>query len=120
MIDDPWFPQLAKFLLPLKNVPPPLIADIVPASIALGKFPYATGELRALPFVGNTQLLFYRPDRLREAGFTTPPDTWDEVLRYAASLTQPDKAKFGYAIRGRTGAPIVTDFLPIYWSSAAS
>ena len=116
MIDDPWFPQLADYIAPLEPVPATLIDDIIPASLNLCKNPYGTGELKALPFVGNTQLLFSRSDRLREAGLNTPPQTWSELIRFASKLTTPENGKFGYAIRGRSGAPIVTDFLPIYWS----
>jgi len=113
MIDDPWFPQLASDLRTLKNVPPALLDDIVDKSLALGKEPYGTGQLKALPYVGNTQLLFLRADIL---GARKVPETWDEVVALATQLTSPADDRYGYAIRGRAGAPVVTDFLPIYWS----
>jgi multiple sugar transport system substrate-binding protein len=78
----------------------------------LGCYPYKTGELRALPFVGNTQLLFIRRDMLPAS--TGLPKTWDEVVTLASEIT--GHGRYGYAIRGRAGAPIVTDFLPVYWS----
>src|SRR5215210_6983441 len=73
MLDDPWFPKFSTqgFLTDLK----PLYEkrggraagagpdeDFVPASIALCRHPYQTGTLYALPFVGNSQLFFYRKD----------------------------------------------------------
>ncbi|MEJ2321507.1 MAG: ABC transporter substrate-binding protein [Gammaproteobacteria bacterium] len=38
-------------------------------------------RLWALPYTTNTQLLWYRSDRV-----TAPPETWDEVFRLAAEL----------------------------------
>ena len=39
------------------------------------------GKLWAVPFTSNTQLLWYRTDRVTEA-----PDTWDEMIRLAQAL----------------------------------
>src|SRR6185503_221890 len=69
MLDDPWFPKFAskEFLTDLG----PLLqgkgvsgadADFVRTSLALCKHPYETGALYALPYVGNSQLFFYRKD----------------------------------------------------------
>jgi multiple sugar transport system substrate-binding protein len=121
MIDDPWFPQLAANLKVLVDVPKPLLDDIVPSSLALGRQPYGTGELRALPFVGNTQVLFYRRDLLEKFGTQPVPQTWKDLAARAEQVTASSQKQlghkaYGYAIRGRSGAPIVTDFLPIYWS----
>ncbi|SEO15176.1 multiple sugar transport system substrate-binding protein [Rhodospirillales bacterium URHD0017] len=113
MIDDPWFPQLAPDLAPLRGVSQSLLEDIVPASLALGKDPYKTGVLKALPFVGNTQLLFIRTDLMKG----NAPKTWDELIDMARQERAPQLNRYGYAIRGRAGAPVVSDFLPIYWSS---
>jgi multiple sugar transport system substrate-binding protein len=116
MIDDPWFPQLSPQLQVLKNVPPSLLDDIVDKSLALGKEPYSTGQLKALPYVGNTQLLFIRSDILSSLNIKDKPETWDAVAALAGQLVSPPANRYGYAIRGRAGAPVVTDFLPIYWS----
>lgn len=116
MIDDPWFPQLASKLRTLDNAPRSLLDDIVDKSLALGKEPYGTGALKALPYVGNTQLLFLRSDILTAQNIGKPPETWQEIVALAGRLKSPPDNRYGYAIRGRAGAPVVTDFLPIYWS----
>ena len=69
MLDDPWFPRFAskQFLTELtpllqkrgQNGPD---SDFVETSIALCRHPYQTGSLYALPYVGNSQLFFYRKD----------------------------------------------------------
>ena len=125
MLDDPWFPELAPHLRTLEDIPESLIADLVPSGYWLSRFPYKTGELRALPFVGNTQLLFYRRDLLSSlGGRAAPPASWPEVASLAGEIASAEgpsaESVYGYAIRGRAGAPLVTDFLPIYWSLGGS
>src|SRR4029453_11467453 len=69
MLDDPWFPKFSERnvltdLMPLmqkRGLSGP-DADFVPASLALCRNPYETGTLYALPYVGNSQLFFYRKD----------------------------------------------------------
>jgi len=121
MIDDPWFPQLAPQLTTLVNIPDSLINDLVPATVRLCRIPYGNGDLRALPLVGNTQLLFYRNDILLKYGVKNVPTDWSGVAKIAKDVSARRVSTagprvYGYAIRGRAGAPIVTDFLPIYWS----
>ena len=69
MLDDPWFPRFATErvltdLTPLfqKRGAAGPDGDFVPSSIALCKHPYESGDLYALPYVGNSQLFFYRKD----------------------------------------------------------
>src|SRR3954469_23476896 len=45
------------------------------------------GKLYAAPFTSNTQILFYRKDRVQ-----TPPKTWDELIQQAGKIG-PDKGK---------------------------
>ncbi|HEY7544467.1 MAG TPA: extracellular solute-binding protein, partial [Blastocatellia bacterium] len=100
MMDDPWFPRFAKgnYLSDLapfyqkRNLT--VDDDFVPASIALGRHPYETGALYALPYVGNSQLFFYRKD-LFEKHSLREPATWDEVLAAAKIISE----------REQTGAP---------------
>src|ERR1041385_5113883 len=69
MLDDPWFPKFASLNV-LSDFGPLLQKrgkdkpddDFVASSIALCRHPYQTGALYALPYVGNSQLFFYRQD----------------------------------------------------------
>jgi multiple sugar transport system substrate-binding protein len=49
------------------------------------------GVLYGVPWYVDTRLLFYRRDVLAEAGFATPPSTWDEWTRMLAAI----KARVG-------------------------
>ena len=98
MLDDPWFPRFAheKVLTELT----PLLqkrgksgpdSDFVATSLALCREPYQTGALYALPYVGNSQLFFYRKD-LFEKYLINPPATWDEVLAAAKTIQEKESA----------------------------
>ena len=53
------------------------------------------GKLYALPFRSETYALFYNVDLLEAAGYTEPPQTWDEVLEIAEACTSGDVAGYG-------------------------
>jgi multiple sugar transport system substrate-binding protein len=132
MLDDPWFPRFAARelltdLSPLfekrgQPVPDP---DFVESSIALCRHPYETGELYALPYVGNSQLFFYRKD-LFEKHRLKAPEYWGDVLNAATVIgererdTAPGGGRvYGYVMRAAQGNAVVADFLPIFWAYGA-
>ena len=129
MLDDPWFPRFGGQHL-LTDLTPLLEKrgmkgpdeDFVPASIALGREPYQTGTLYALPYVGNSQLLFYRKDLLAKHNLKEPA-TWDEVLTAVKTIHDqeangaPGGGKiYGYVMRAAQGNAAVADFMPIFWA----
>lgn len=129
MLDDPWFPKFASQQL-LAELSPLLQnrglqgpdEDFVANSIALGREPYQTGALYALPYVGNSQLLFYRKD-IFEKLHLKEPATWDEALAAAKTISEhettgsPDGGKvYGYVMRAAQGNAAVADFMPIFWA----
>ncbi len=132
MLDDPWFPKFAAQnsltdLGPLyerRGLKGP-DEDFVPASIALGREPYETGALYALPYVGNSQLFFYRKDVFEKHGLKEPA-TWDEVLAAARTISERETAgapgggrMHGYVMRAAQGNAVVADFMPIFWAFGA-
>ena len=129
MLDDPWFPKFSERnvltdLAPLMQKrglsgPDP---DFVPASLALCRNPYETGTLYALPYVGNSQLFFYRKDIFAKHDLKEPA-TWPDVLSAAKTIqssessTAPGGAKiYGYVMRAAQGNAAVADFMPIFWA----
>ena len=130
MLDDPWFPRFAgsQFLTDLT----PLLqkrgqagpdADFVESSVAVCRHPYQTGTLFALPYVGNSQLFFYRKDLFAKHGLKEP-STWDDVLAAAKTIqekeTSADGGKmYGYVMRAAQGNAAVADFMPIFWAFGA-
>lgn len=119
MADDPWMPELAqaKVFANLSELDVKTDDDFVSASLDLGKYPYKTGELYALPFAGNVQLFFYNKS-IFESGKFDEPKSWEEVMEIASKVNGKNE-KLGYVIRGQQGNPIVSDFLPVFWAYGA-
>jgi multiple sugar transport system substrate-binding protein len=73
--------------------------DYYPATLQANRF---DGELYGLPIQPHTELLWYRRDLLKEAGFE-PPTTFSELLRQAAFFHKPEEGFYGIcwnALRG--------------------
>ena len=132
MLDDPWFPKFAARdsltdLAPLytrRNLKGP-DEDFVPASIALCRHPYQSGALYALPYVGNSQLFFYRKDIFEKHNLKEPA-TWDDVLAAARTISERETTgapgggrMHGYVMRAAQGNAAVADFMPIFWAYGA-
>lgn len=129
MLDDPWFPKFASLNV-LTELTPLLYKrgkdrpddDFVATSILLCRHPYETGALYALPYVGNSQLFFYRKDLFKKHNLKEPA-TWDEVLTAAKTISEgeisgaPGGGKvYGYVMRAAQGNAAVADFMPIFWA----
>jgi sorbitol/mannitol transport system substrate-binding protein len=75
-------------------------SDLLPA---VAKSLSYNGDLYAVPFYGESSMLYYRKDLLKAAGITMPlHPTWTQVASYAAKLNQPGKVA-GICLRGLAG-----------------
>jgi len=128
MLDDPWFPrfaseQLLTELTPLikRRWPTGPDDDFLDYPMALCRHPYQTGALYALPYVGNSQLFFYRKD-LFEKYSLKAPKTWNDVLAAAKTIYEKESTGasgariYGYVMRAQQGNAAVADFMPIFWA----
>jgi multiple sugar transport system substrate-binding protein len=128
MLDDPWFPRFANEnvlaeLTPLlqKRGQSGPDSDFVEASLAVCRHPFQTGALYALPYVGNSQLFFYRKD-LFEKHSLKAPATWNDALAAAKTIHEKETAGangakvYGYVMRAAQGNAAVADFMPIFWA----
>jgi multiple sugar transport system substrate-binding protein len=77
--------------------------------MALCRHPYQSGALLALPYVGNSQLFFYRKDLFRKANLKAPA-SWEEVLNAAKLISEQETAGapgggrvYGYVMRAAQG-----------------
>lgn len=116
MADDPWMPEFgeAGIYANLSELGVEADTDFAESALALGRHPYATGDLIALPFAGNVQMFFYNEQLLDNHGYDVP-GSWEEVLDMAKAIQAADGVP-GYVIRGQQGNPIVSDYLPIFWA----
>jgi sorbitol/mannitol transport system substrate-binding protein len=61
------------------------------------------GDLYAVPFYGESSMVYYRKDLFAKAGITMPQHpTWAQVQTFAAKLNQPGKVA-GICLRGLAG-----------------
>jgi sorbitol/mannitol transport system substrate-binding protein len=85
--------------------------DILPG-VALGLS--FEDELYALPFYGESSMLYYNTAMFAEAGLEMPEQpTWEQVREFACALHDPDNGRYGIALRGLPGwgevmAPLTT------------
>jgi multiple sugar transport system substrate-binding protein len=113
MLDDPWFPKLVADG-GLASLPREPDADFMASCLAVCRHPFGSQHFYALPYVGNSQLFFYRKD-LFEKYKLGSPDRWDEVLRGAKTIGAGEKI-YGYVMRAAPGNPAVADFMPLLWA----
>ncbi|MER6012545.1 ABC transporter substrate-binding protein [Streptomyces bluensis] len=64
----------------------------------------AKGRTYFVPYGFYGLSLFYRTDLTKDAGFSKPPATWDELLEQATAIHDPAKRRYGYAFRGGANA----------------
>jgi len=61
------------------------------------------GDLYAVPFYGESSMMFYNKTLFQQAGLTMPANpTWDQIQGFAAKLNQPGKVS-GICLRGLAG-----------------
>jgi sorbitol/mannitol transport system substrate-binding protein len=75
-------------------------SDILPS---ISKALSYKNDLYAVPFYGESSMLYYRTDLFKAAGLTMPAHpTWAQVASFAAKLNQPGKQS-GICLRGLAG-----------------
>lgn len=124
LIDDPFLTQLqeAGWLTDLdalyKKKGISIDPDLVPNMVDIGRYPYPSGPLYALPHVGNVALFAYREDVSKKYG-VDKFESWDQVLEVAKKIKANEPTMTPVLFRGVQGNPIVTGFLPIFWAFGA-
>ena len=75
-------------------------ADLLPP---IAKALSYKGDLYAVPFYGESSMMFYNKTLFQQAGLTMPANpTWDQIQGFAAKLNQPGKVS-GICLRGLAG-----------------
>jgi multiple sugar transport system substrate-binding protein len=110
MLDDPWFPKLVADG-GLSSLPRKPDADFLASCLAVCR---RSENFYALPYVGNSQLFFYRKDLFEKYKLGTP-NRWEQV-RDAAKVIGAGEKMYGYVMRAAPGNSAVTDFMPLMWA----
>ena len=117
LMDDTWAPEFManRWLAPLSEAV--LDNDFVKAPFDIGRYPDASGELYAMPMVGNVAMFAWNRATF-ESHDLAEPNSWSDVLQAAAKIDAASETS-GVVFRGVKGNPIVTGFLPILWGYGA-
>jgi ABC-type glycerol-3-phosphate transport system substrate-binding protein len=66
------------------------LKDIFPAFI--DRYPQFGHRVYSLAFMRNMQAMYYNADLLKAAGFSKPPETWDDFMKACAAVSKPPDA----------------------------
>lgn len=109
-IDDVWIANWVRagFVTPLDG----LVADaaikaVVPAQIEQVTY---DGQVYAIPQFGAPKMFFYNTTFLKEAGFTSPPATWDELVSMSKVMQSKGIVKHGWLGGWQQAEGVVVDF----------
>ncbi len=88
---------------------------------------WSLGEIQGQQYVapmlvGNASVLYCNMDILAEAGYDTPPQTWDELVEYSLKIKEviPDVQPFLQNWGSKTKGALVVSWLPYYWQTGES
>ena len=59
------------------------------------------GAIYAVPWFEDAGLLYSRSDLLEQAGYSAPPETWDELKEMALKITQDTSTPNGFVFQGK-------------------
>jgi ABC-type sugar transport system, periplasmic component len=94
LVDTPWPAEMAK-----ANIVQD-ITDKIPADFKSGVFDTAwtssayQGKYYGVPWINDTKFFFYNKQMLADAGITTPPKTWDDVITAAKAIKAKGAVKY--------------------------
>jgi multiple sugar transport system substrate-binding protein len=73
------------------------------------------GKLFALPVFLDVGLLYYRKDLLNKYGYSSPPETWDELLKQSQKVQEGERKNdpnfYGFVWQGAQYEGLICDFL---------
>jgi multiple sugar transport system substrate-binding protein len=77
------------------------------------------GTTYGVPWYVDTRVIYYRTDLAAQAGYSSPPATWDEFKAMARAMQTNAGAQWGIALPS-SGADAFQTVLPFFWSAGAS
>lgn len=70
--------------------------------------------------VGNATILYSNMDILKEAGYETPPSTWEELMVYAKAIKEKNPDNFSFVQpwgNASVQSACMTGFMPYFWQA---
>lgn len=86
------------------------LAEFLPEDVKVGRY---QNKLYWLPLRSDVGVLFYRDDLLAAAGYTNPPQTFQELLEMSQQMQARELADWGYVWQGRQYEGLVAVFAEV-------
>ena len=118
-MDIVWTPKFAAagWLRDLSDrLSPEAAEEYLPGDIAGGMY---EGKLYRLPFRSDAGMLYYRRDLLERAGYSEPPETFEELLTISQDLQQQGLTDWGYVWQGKQYEGLAAMFVEILQGNGA-
>lgn len=90
------------WLMPIDNLPKDYeVNDLLPSVRNLLTY---QKKLYGLPFYSESSMMFYRKDLFNQHNLAMPTQpTYDDIIKFAATIHNPDQEVYGMCIRGKAG-----------------
>lgn len=86
----------------------------LPATIEANTY---EGAIYGVPWYTDAGMLYYRRDLLERAGFSEPPQTWEELKEQARAVQEGEGTRYGFVFQGADYEGGVVNGLEYIWTS---
>lgn len=97
----------AKLVRELPKLSATDLKDIFPGAIEGGMY---KGKFYGMPWLNDCKYLFYNKKMLKDAGFSAPPKTWDELLTQAKAIKAKGLVQYPIAWSWSQAECLICDF----------
>ena len=120
-----WAVGMAGWISPFMEDHTPLLAQMKARDPQFDWSDYLTGTKKAgtydgklvgIPYRITTGIFHYQRALLEQAGFSTPPGTWDELVKAALAVNKPPD-RYGFGTMGLQGAGLYSGYAPFLYSN---
>ena len=118
-MDIVWTPKFAAagWLRDISDrLTPTAAEDYLAGDIAGGMY---QDKLYRLPFRSDAGMLYYRQDLLEQGGYSSPPETFEELLSISQDLQQQGLTDWGYVWQGKQYEGLAAMFVEILQGNGA-
>lgn len=87
----------------------------IPIALSAGEY---RGQTYAVPIVAGNRTLYVRKDWMEEAGYTTPPNTWEQVRDLVVKMNRPPD-RYGMCIGAGRQKHLMQEQISMMWGFGA-
>ena len=84
--------------------------DIFPSILANNRYPAYGDRYYTFPFTKSVLMMYYNRDLLKQAGFDTPPETWDDFAQQCLAVKTLGKKGYALSVDASTLDAMVMSF----------